>query len=68
MRAHRLSAATDLEAFEATDGGDEEGEHRRFDDPHQKVLNADVRLQQRQEHRWRDIQRHRADHGTADNP
>ncbi|MNL44768.1 hypothetical protein D3C87_1673640 [compost metagenome] len=68
MGPHRFGAAADLEAFEATDGGDQEGEERRFDHAHQKVLNTDVRLQQRQEHRWRNIQRHRADHAAADNP
>ncbi|MNL75365.1 hypothetical protein D3C87_2011590 [compost metagenome] len=68
MRTDGLSAAADLEAFQATDRGDQECENWRFDHPHQKVLNADVRLQQREKHRRRDIQRYRTDHAAADNP
>uniref|UniRef100_A0A1I8AM75 PE-PGRS family protein n=1 Tax=Steinernema glaseri TaxID=37863 RepID=A0A1I8AM75_9BILA len=64
--ADRFGAAGHLETFQATDGRDQEGEERRLGQAHQEVLHADVAFQQRQEHRRRDVQRHRAHHGAAD--
>src|SRR5450830_1072070 len=51
MGADRLGTAADLEALQATYGGDQEGEERRFHHAHQEMLHTNVRLQQREKHR-----------------
>ncbi|MNO72264.1 hypothetical protein D3C76_632050 [compost metagenome] len=65
MCPHRLGAAADLEAFQAADGGDQEGEERCLGQAYQEVLHANVALQQRQEHGRRNIQCQGAYHRTA---